>query len=226
MKDVSATVIIDIHGRSEEDLFQNLEYSRRKNIKKALRNGLNSVKSSSEEDYRKCYDMYAEVIREGGSTPFTYEVWRNWAKSERWDLFLIKKDEKTIGYLSVIEITKNYYGINSNDRGVRPRVFASDKKYHEFRTNDFIYWNTILYGLEKGVEFVDLGGYQLKPRGHLVGVNSFKEKWGGKVFKYELNYPFHVSIARKLVRNVRFFWWLNEKLKKRNPKIPQVNEDS
>lgn len=221
MKDINATVLIDTRDKTEEELFKNLDYSRRKNIKKALRSELCSEEVDSERDYRKCYKMYADVIVGGGSTPFTYEVWRNWAKSENWKLFKIRKGKKVIGYFSVIDITKRYYGLGDEGKGVRPRVFASDKKFHEFRTNDFIYWNTILHGLRAGADFVDLGGYQVKPRGHLIGVNRFKEQWGGEVFYYYLDYPVPVALARKLVRNVSLFWWLNEKLKKRKPKVPE-----
>lgn len=221
MKDINATILIDTKGKTEEELFKNLEYSRRKNIKKALKSGLYVEETDSEEDYLKCYKMYSVIILEGGSTPFTYEVWRNWAREEEWKLFAIKKDKEPIGYFSVIDITRKYYGEESEEKGVRPRVFASDKKFDEFRTNDFIYWNTILYGLKNGANYVDLGGYQIKPRGHLVGVNSFKEKWGGKVFYYSKDYPLVSALARKLVRNVGAFWYLNELLKKRKPKVPE-----
>ena len=222
MKDVNTTVVIDIRGKTEDELFKRIEYSRRKNIQKAKRSGLHSEETNSEEDYRKCYKMYAEVIRSGGSTPFTYEVWKKWADEEKWDLFAIKKGSVTVGYFSVIKITKRYYGIDSDEAGVRPRVFASDKNYSDDRVNDFIYWSTILYGLKKKANYVDLGGYQLKPRGHLKGVNRFKEQWGGEVFLYYLNYLWYVAIARKLIRNVGLFWYLNEFIKKFRQKPPKT----
>lgn len=220
MRDVNATVIVDIKGKTEEELLRSFEYSRRKNIKRAIKSGLVIEKTDAEEDYKKCYEMYAEIIRKGGSSPFTYEVWKNWADEEEWDLYVIKKEGKAIGYFSVIIIDKTYYGLDSKEKGVRPRVFASDKKYDHCRTNDLIYWGTILYGLKKGVNFVDLGGYQIKPRGHLKGVNSFKEKWGGEIFYYYLDYSIPTAIARKLVRNVVVVWQINEMLKKGKPKKP------
>ncbi|MDP4039122.1 MAG: peptidoglycan bridge formation glycyltransferase FemA/FemB family protein [Candidatus Pacearchaeota archaeon] len=221
MKDVNATVIIDIKNKTEEDIWKSVEYSRRKNIGKAKRNGLYIEKTNSKEDYEKCYNMYAQTIRDGKSTPFSYEVWKKWADEEKWDLFVIKKEKEKIGYFSVIKITRRYYGEDSDKIGIRPRVFASDKKYVDYRVNDLIYWGTILHGLKQGVDFVDLGGYQIKPKGHLKGVNSFKEKWGGEVFKYYLDYPFYVAIARKLIRNIGILWHLNEFLKKFKQKPPK-----
>lgn len=222
MKDINATVLINVKDKGEDELFKNIDYSRRKNINKAKRSGLYSEEVNSEKDYEECYKMYANVISEGGSTPFSYKVWRNWAMEEHWKLFAIKKEKLTIGYFSVIEIAKRYYGLaEDGSKGIRPRVFASDKRFHEFRTNDFIYWNTILYGLNKGFDFVDLGGYQIKPRGHLIGVNRFKEQWGGEIFYFHLDYGIVSAIARKLVRNFNLFWWINEKIKRHRPKIPE-----
>ena len=103
--------------------------------------------------------------------------------------------------------------IESDEKGIRPLVYASDINYQQYRPNDFMYWNTILYGLNNGFSFVDLAGYQLKARGHLVGVNRFKERWGGELFYYYHNYPFFKAVGRKLVRNFQPFWWLNQKLK-------------
>ena len=106
MKDFSATILIDTKGKSEEEIFRNVEYTRRKNVKKAIRSGLVAEETGSEEDYKSCYKMYSQVIREGGSSPFSYEAWRDWAKKEGWKLFAIKKDGETAGYFSDIEINK------------------------------------------------------------------------------------------------------------------------
>ena len=222
MQDINATILINTKGKTKEELFKNLEYSRRKNIKKELREGIYIEKTDSEEDYKKCYEMYAQILKDGNAAPFPYEFWRKWAKEENWDLFAVRINKKSAGYFSAIKITKRYYGLNSDEPGVRPRVFASDKKFADFRVNDFIYWNTILYGLNNQADFVDLGGYQIKPRGHLIEVNKFKERWGGEIFYYNLEYPFYKAIARKLVRNIGFFWWLNEKLKKSKLKPTQM----
>ena len=147
MKDINATVLIDLKGKTEEDVLKNLEYSRRKNLQKAKRNGLSVELAGSEDDYKKCYELYSQIMKDGGSTPLDYGKWRNWSKEEKWNLFAIKKENQKIGYYSVINITKRYYGLDSDELGVRPRVFASDKKYSDYRVNDLIYWSTILYGL-------------------------------------------------------------------------------
>ena len=112
MKDINATIIIDIEGKSEEEVFKGLEYTRRKNIKKALRSDLTIEEVNVEREYKKCYELYSKVIKNGGSAPFSYDVWREWAKKENWELFTIKKKDKTAGYYSIIKITPSYYGLD------------------------------------------------------------------------------------------------------------------
>ena len=63
----------------------------------------------------------------------------------------------------------------------------------------------IKYANEKGFDIFDLGGYQLNAKGNLVGVNSFKEKWGGKVEIYYVYGNLFYILGRKLVRN---FEWI------------------
>ena len=214
MKDVHATIIIDLKGKTEEELFRAIEYTRRKNVKKAIRSGLIMSETDSEKDYQECHKLYLQTLWKGGTTGHRYDSWRKWAREEKWKLFAIKKGNEKVGYFSVIPITKKFYGLDSDKRGIRPRVFATKKEYAQYRVNDFIYWSTILYSLKKGYNFVDLGGYQIKPRGHLKEINRFKERWGGKIFYFNLNFPFYIAIARKLVRNVGAIWWINEELKK------------
>jgi hypothetical protein len=57
-----------------------------------------------------------------------------------------------------------------------------------------------------------MGGWQINAKGHLKGINKFKEKFGNIVYYYK-DYPLHMAIGRKLIRNIGFFWWLNNKLK-------------
>ena len=214
MKDIHATLIIDLKGKTEEELFRATEYTRRKNVKKAIRSGLILSETDSEKDYQECHKLYIKTLCKGGTTGHRYCAWREWAREEKWKLFSIKKGGAKIGYFSIIPLTKRFYGLDSNKRGIRPRVFATKNEYSQYRVNDFIYWNLILYAFKKGCDFVDLGGYQINPRGHLKEVNKFKERWGGKIFYFYLDFPIHIAIARKLIRKFYFLWRINEELKK------------
>ena len=47
MKDINATIIINLKGKSEEELYKAVEYSRRKNIQKAIRSGITYEESKN-----------------------------------------------------------------------------------------------------------------------------------------------------------------------------------
>lgn len=70
------------------------------------------------------------------------------------------------------------------------------------------------------------GGWQIKARGHLEGVNSFKEKWGGEIAKYYVySYnPFYI-LGRKAIRNSRFFRWVWDRIKRRPHEKRNENEE-
>lgn len=213
MKDVNATIIVDLDG-DEEKVWRNIKYCRRKYVNQAKKAGLYYEKISSEEDLRKMYEMNMQTLIEGGSVGWTYEKWKNFVEIGKDKFFFIKRGEEIVGGFALSEITEKFYGKNSEKRGIRPIVFTTKKEYNQFRPNDFMYWSTIEYALKNNFSFVDLGGWQINAREHLKNVNYFKEDWGGKKIYYYLDYPFFTSIRRKLIRNSWCFWKINETIKK------------
>jgi heptosyltransferase II len=220
MKDKKATLIIDIKDKTKEELFSSIDRSRRKNILKSIREGLKFEDTFSSQDIEEAYLVYTKVWFEGGINPMTKDEWDEKLSSKEYKLFILKLDSKIIGSAIIRLITKKYYGEESDSRGIRFRAFSSKKEFNDFRPNDFLYWNSILYALKNKMDFVDLGGYQINPRGHLKGINRFKQMWGGKLFYFDVDFPFYQAIGRKLMKKFNFFWWMNEKLKGRD----KVNE--
>ncbi|MEK6894938.1 MAG: hypothetical protein AABX48_00265 [Nanoarchaeota archaeon] len=216
MKDINATIIINLKGKSEDELYKAVEYSRRKNIQKAIRSGITYEQKHNTEILKECYKINSKVLIEGGTHPKKYEDWIRFIEPDKNPFFVVKFKEKIIGCFAIKEITRRFYGENSDEKGIRPTIFANEKEYNDFRPNDLMYWATILYGLKNNYNFVDLGGWQINPRGHLVGVNSFKEKWGGEIFYYYSDYPVLRALGRKLIRKSGFLWKLNAKIKKKS----------
>lgn len=213
MQDINATIIINLKNKTEEDLLRNVDYSRKKNIKNFPKSGLSFDETSSDEDVDLGYKIHSKVLTEGGTIPDDYLKWKEMVNPKKNKFFIIKYKNKKIGCFGVKELTRRIYGEDSDEKGIRPVVFANDKEYNQHRPNDFMYWSAILYGLKNGYSFIDLGGYQINPRGHLKGVNHFKRTWGGKIYYYNLDYPFHKAIGRKLIRNNALFWWMNKKFR-------------
>jgi len=216
MKDIKATIIIDLTNKTEEKLWKNIERSRRKNINKAKKSGLIFERFFSSQDIYESYQIYSKVWEDGGTNPKTYEFWKNLIDSKDYKLFIVKYKKEIIACAVIKEVSKKMYNkSNSNKKGIRFYAFASKKEFNNFRPNDFLYWNSILYSLKAGFNFIDLGGYQINARGHLKGINRFKSQWGGKIVYYYVDFPFYKVIGRKLIRKFRFFWWLNKKIKRR-----------
>jgi len=199
MRDLNATVIVDL-GPSEAEIMHNLHKDARWGIKRAIREGLIVEETNKENDWKEFYNIYCDTMKEGGSGIETLEHLKEYAKV----FFICKKNNEIIAG-ATLDIKDNKTHLSRN---------ASLKKFWNLQPNNLLYWNCILWSKKKGFKELDLGGYQLNARGHLRGVNSFKEKWGKIVYYYK-DYPFFIAIARKLLRNSQLLWWLNHKLKRR-----------
>ncbi len=199
MKDINATVIVSL-GLTEEEILNNLHKDARWGINKAKREGL-IVKESS--DWQSFYPIYKHTMTEAGVLATPLETLRNNTKK----LFICEKDGKIIAGAGI-------WFIDIYNKSI-PRLYfnASLKEYQTLQPNNILYWQCILWAKKQGYKEFDLGGYQIKAKGHLEGVNKFKEKWG-KITYFKKDYPLFKAMGRKLVRNVGFFWWLNKKFKK------------
>lgn len=225
MKDINATIVIDLKGKTLDEIWRSIKYTRRKYVRQGLKAGLSYVQAFSERDLRKMYDMHMRTLLEGGTTAWTYEKWRTFVSPAGDRFYYVKKRRRIVGCFILAEITSELYGDNPARKGIRPLVYASKRKYHKFRPNDYMYWVTIKYAIENGYDFVDLGGWQIKARGHLKNINKFKEEWGGRIVYYYLDYPFFTALRRKLIRNIGLFWWINLFIKKAVGKINSSYHD-
>lgn len=200
MKDVQATIIIDLEGKTEQGLWMGIEHSRRKNIKRAKSYNL-SFGEASEKDWQDYYEIYSRVWKTGGVNPEPIEK----LKQPSYKLFVVKHQDKVVGG-GLIEI---------KDDSINFVAFAALDEFAYMRVNDFLYWNSIIWAFNNKKKFVDLGGYQLKPLGHMVGINTFKERWGGRIVTYDVRGSYVYLIGRKAIRNIPAARWLWDRLKKR-----------
>lgn len=199
MKDVNATVIVDL-SPSEEEILKNLDKDARWGLNRARREGLIVEDSGKEEDWKDFYEIYKETISQGGAD---IEPLEELIKNTH-ILFVCKKDGKIIAGAAV------------EMKDGKPTLYlnASLREVQSLQPNNILYWECIHWAKKKGFNEFDLGGWQIKARGHLAGINKFKERWG-KVVYYNKDYPVHKAVGRKLIRNYDFFWWLNKKLRGR-----------
>jgi len=205
MKDVNATVLVDLES-SEEEIKSNLPRDVQRGIKKANDSELSITEISSKEDKEMnyLYEVYKKTMASGGVKPELLKDLKE--KTEK--IFICMKDGEIIGGAGI-------WFINGYDKNIPRLYFATFKEeYKQDYPMNLIYWTCILWAKKQGYKKFDLGGWQINARGHLEGVNNFKQRWG-KIVHYKKDYSLIEAIGRKLIRNSRFFNWLNKKIKGR-----------
>lgn len=197
MKDINATVLVDLEP-TEEKMFNNLKKNVRRGVKKAIRKGLIVEES---DKWKEFYEIYKQTQKAGGATIRTLKT----VLETSYLLFICKYNENIIAGLT-IGFREDKYDKNIPSLS----KLASLKEYHPLQPNNLLVWKAILWSKKEGYNLFDMGGWQINAKGHVVGINKFKERWGKIVYYYK-NYPFHIAIGRKLVRNFKFIWWLRKK---------------
>lgn len=201
MKDINATIIVDLK-QNKEEIKKNLHKDARWGIGKAEKEGLVCEESKEIEDWIEFYKIYAQTMENQG------------LKKEKMDdlkkkitiFFICKKKDKIIAGAGI-----GFFDLY--DKTIPQLYFnVSLTEYQKFQPNNLLYWNCILWAKEKNYNKFDFGGWQINARGHLQGINKFKEKWG-KIVYYHKDYSFFKAMGRKLIRNSNFFWRLNKKIK-------------
>jgi len=214
MKDFQTTILIDL-SKTKEELWNALDRSRRKNINKAGENKLSieeiDIYASGHGLYfSDFYNLYRKVWAHGGIEVDSYDTLRDRLMNKGYKFFLCFKDGKIIGGAMICE---NYPG------RWKFSIVACDSAYNEFRPNDFLYWYLILYIKSLGAKFCDLGGYQEKPKDNLIGVNRFKEMWGGQIHRDEIEGNVLKMIGRKAFRNIPLVRKVVNKIKGRKSTV-------
>jgi len=199
MKDINATILVNLEP-TEEEIFSNLQKDARWGVKKAIREGLIVEES---DKWREFYEIYEQTQKAGGATIHPLEKVLEAAHI----LFVCKHKENIIAGL-VIGFRDDKYDKNIPSLS----KLASWKEYNYLQPSNLLVWKAILWSKKEGYLLFDMGDWQINARGHLIGINKFKERWG-KLRYYYKDYPFHIAIGRKLIRTSRFFWWLRRKFK-------------
>lgn len=201
MKDINATVIVDI-SKNEEELMNSLRKQTRTGIRKAMKSGLIVEES---QEWEEAYEIYKQTRERNNLRVRSLEG----LKELTHKLFVCKKDGKIIA-INLVWFTDIY------DSAV-PRTMTNAylPEFSELRPNDLLYWHIFNHYRNLGYKKFDLGGYAVKARENLAHINKFKESFGDPIYFYK-EYPFFKAIGRKLVRNSDLFWKLNKKIQGKN----------
>jgi len=187
--------------RSEEELFLQLRDSTRRNIKKALKEGVEVVFSNTLDAVKEFYRLNCITRRDHGLPPQPY-------------LFFKKVHEhvlaKDLGHIALASYKgRNIAGaiyFHFNNRAVY-KYGASDKRFLDTRANNLVMWEAIRRYRNQGYANFSFGRTEPENEGLL----QFKQGWGAKeyliyYYKYDLGQNAFIKDDLKLkgVHNLIF----------------------
>lgn len=191
--DLHESTVIDL-SISNEKLWENLSYDRKRNIKRTIKKKPSILICSSKSPNDKI-NHYFEVFQKehyiaAGFKTRTDKSWEemkeNLKKGEA-DLFILKNNTDLISFL----FCRNYNQTSSSWSQVNLRKYEK-----EFSPRHLLEWEAIKYYKKNKNLFYDVGPRYLdycnkKYDNKLISISDFKEKFGGQSYpciKYELEF--------------------------------------
>jgi hypothetical protein len=169
--------------KSEEDLFNVIDSSTRRNIKKAKREGITVSIDNHQIDF--LYKTHVSNMEAIGGKPKTKDFFNlidsSFISGDDYDIYIAKKDEKIIAGLLV------FYFKNTVEYFVP--VIVSE--FREYQPLSLIIYQAFLESAKRGFRLWNWGGTWKSQD----GVYRFKKKWGGK----EINYTYYINISNKRI---------------------------
>lgn len=170
-RDLEGNVVLDLTQGSEA-LFRQFPADRRRNIRFAIRNGVEVTQASTIEDFLAYYEVYSEWCKRKGNQPFPFQ-WEELAFHSTQGnrrLFLARLSGKVIAG----NIFRFYPG----------GMFESARnnslqEFLQFKPNDLLQWRGIEWACREGLRRHSLGG-----------AHFFLRRFGGTVvpvYRYRLD---------------------------------------
>lgn len=181
---VWGTFLIDLRN-NKEALWNNIKKEARKLIKKTEKEGVVVEFAQDENDLREYYSLLKLHRKSLGLRTYSFDnvlqLWKNFRTKEEknYEVLLAKKDGNLLAAMAVLVFNGNIVEIAA----ARSSLSMNEKIY----ANDLIKWRIIEWGNSLGYLTYDLGGVNPNPKTEKEdGIFKFKEKWGGKFFRYNI----------------------------------------
>lgn len=195
MSSVCADQIVDLLN-SKETLFDNTEGSFRRAVRKATKSGVSLFEVDN--SIEKYYDLAVLSANRTGeqllSKDYYLRLYSNFILHNKVKILFAQKDGELVSALFLILDKKgaNFFG------GV------SHPDYLQYRVNDFIHWEAILWAKNNGFLKYRLGPIfpSLPQEWNICKVSKFKKKLGGNSYEimqgcYYDNYALYLDDAKK-----------------------------
>ena len=163
-------------SRGPQQLLSDFRNSTRRNIKKAINEGVEVNISSSIEDLKEFCRLNALTRKKHGLPPQPFSFFKNLHES------IIAPG---MGFIAIASSNKKAIAANIYFNFGEEVIFkygASDKTWHHLRANNLVMWEAIKWSCEKGFKRLSFG--RTEPENH--GLVQYKAGWGAK--PYQINY--------------------------------------
>jgi hypothetical protein len=172
--------ILDL-SRSEEQIFSNFRSSTKRNIKKAIREGVKVNIDNSLESIREFYRLNCMTRKDHGLPPQPYFFFKNIYNH------IISENHGIVVSASFKgKIIAGAVYFHFGEKALY-KYGASDRRYQHFRANNLIMWEAIKWYCQQGYKSFCFG----KTEHDNKGLIQFKTGWGAKekiikYYKYDL----------------------------------------
>ncbi len=185
---------------NENEIFNTFRASTKRNIKKAIKEGVTVSISNSIDAIKAFYSLNCITRKDHGLPPQPYSFFKNMARhvmaAQNGIVVLASHRNKIIAgavYFFWGKEAVYKYG-------------ASDKTYQNLRANNLVMWEAIKWFSEEGFKSLNFG--RTEPEHH--GLNQFKSGWGTKqgklnYYKYDLKKDSFVTESPQIKSSYNIF---------------------
>jgi len=164
-------------GGGAQKLWMNIHHNKRRNIKRALEQGVEITQSHNNEDLKTFYSLLQASVERKGYTPYPralFEaIWNNY-DPELSSVFLAKWKGKSISGVFIVVQGKTVYALNA----------GSLVEGWEVRPNDIMHWKAMEWACSRGYTKYNLGGVSEPPPtegSSKWGIWRWKREWKGNL---------------------------------------------
>ena len=164
-----------------QKVWMNIHHNKRRNIKKALEQGVEIVQSHKNEDLKTFYSLLESSAERRGFTPYPHSwfeaIWKTY-KPELSKVFLAHWKGKNVSGVFIVIHGKTLYALGAGSLAIG----------WEARPNDLLHWKVMEWACENGYLKYNMGGVDEPPpiEGSTKwGIWRWKREWKGRLERSE-----------------------------------------
>ncbi len=166
----------------KEQLWKNIHHNKRRNVKRALEQGVEVTNSHKNDDLQTFYSLLDITVKREGFTPFPRalfdSIWNDY-DPELSKVFLASWKGKCLSAVFIVVHAKTAYALNAGSVG----------EGLEVRPNDVMHWKAMEWACDRGYLRYNLGGVSEPPPtegSSKWGIWRWKKEWKGNLERIDV----------------------------------------